>query len=210
MALLLGEPGRMIHTMYFDGNQKTWAHRDSHYIDAQETGRMIGVWIAAEDIHPGAGPFYVYARSHRTPTPPELELDRIDPNGPGVQAADGGVRRRLRAAAGAPELKQGDMILWSSLTIHGSLATTQPTGRGARSPRTTSRPRRLISGVARRRAASGRSWSMESRSPCTAIVRAARCRPVCAGPSGCWRARRRHLPRHEGGQGRNGRPRPRA
>ena len=85
---------------------------------------MIGVWIAAEDIHPGAGPFYVYARSHRTPTPPDLELDQIDPNGPEY-------KRRMAAFAGgsalrlvAPELAQGDMILWSSLTIHGSLATT--------------------------------------------------------------------------------------
>lgn len=126
MALLLGEPGRIVHTMYFDGNQKTWAHRDSHYIDAQETGRMIGVWVAAEDIHPGAGPFYVYAGSHRTPTPPDLELDRIDPNGPEY-------KRRMAEFAGgsalrlvAPELRQGDVILWSSLTIHGSLATTQP------------------------------------------------------------------------------------
>ena len=75
MATLLGEPGRMIHTMYFDGNQKTWAHRDSHYIDSEETGRMISVWIAAEDIDPGAGRFYVYARSHVTPTPPDLKLD---------------------------------------------------------------------------------------------------------------------------------------
>jgi phytanoyl-CoA hydroxylase len=126
MSLLLGEPGRMIHTMYFDGNQKTWAHRDSHYIDARETGRMIGVWIAAEDIHPGAGPFYVYARSHRTPTPAGLDLDRIDPNGPEYKQrmeafADGSALRLV-----APELAQGDMILWSSLTIHGSLATTQP------------------------------------------------------------------------------------
>ena len=42
MSILLGEPGRMIHTRQIDGNQKTWAHRDSHYIEAEETGRMIG------------------------------------------------------------------------------------------------------------------------------------------------------------------------
>jgi phytanoyl-CoA hydroxylase len=130
--LLLGERGRMIHTMYFDGNQKTWAHRDSHYIDAAETGRMIGAWVAAEDIHPGAGPFYVYAGSHRTPTPPDLALDELDPNGPEY-------KRRMAGFAGgsglrlvAPELRRGDVILWSSLTIHGSLATTRP-GKSRRS-----------------------------------------------------------------------------
>jgi phytanoyl-CoA hydroxylase len=126
MGILLGEPGRMIHTMYFDGNQKTWAHRDSHYIDSEETGRMIGVWVAAEDIDPGAGRFYVYAHSHVTPTPPDLELDELDPNGPDY-------KRRMEEFAGgsalrlvAPALRQGDMVLWSSLAIHGSLETTRP------------------------------------------------------------------------------------
>ncbi len=126
VALPLGEPGRIIHTMYFDGNQETWAHRDSHYIDAEQVGRMIGVWIAAEDIHPGAGRFYVYARSHRAPTPPELALDRIDPNGQDYKRrmAEFADNSSLRLVA--PELRQGDAILWSSLTIHGSLATTAP------------------------------------------------------------------------------------
>ena len=39
ISILFGEPGRMVHTMYFDGNQTTWAHRDGHYI-----------WIHAEGI----------------------------------------------------------------------------------------------------------------------------------------------------------------
>ena len=192
MALLLGETGRMIHTMYFDGNQKTWAHRDSHYIDAQETGRMIGVWIAAEDIHPGAGPFYVYARSHRTPTPPDLELDRIDPNGPEY-------KRRMATFAGgsalrlvAPELKQGDMILWSSLTIHGSLATTQP-DRSRRSFTAHYIPASQTYLWGRKAEGSNREFDGQRRPGhlSTATVRAARSGPVCAGPSGCWRQRRR-------------------
>ena len=86
---------------------------------------MIGVWIAAEDIDPGAGRFYVYARSHITPTPPDLRLDELDPNGPEY-------KRRMQEFAGgsslrlvAPALRAGDMILWSSLTIHGSLATAR-------------------------------------------------------------------------------------
>ncbi|HET6518540.1 MAG TPA: phytanoyl-CoA dioxygenase family protein [Geminicoccaceae bacterium] len=126
MNLILGEQGRIVHTMYFDGNQETWAHRDSHYIDAEQTGRMIGVWIAAEDIHPGAGRFYVYARSHRTPTPPELALDQIDPNGREYKRRMAEFARASSLRLVAPELRQGDAILWSSLTIHGSLAATSP------------------------------------------------------------------------------------
>jgi phytanoyl-CoA hydroxylase len=126
VTLLLGESGRIVHTMYFDGNQETWAHRDSHYIDAEQTGRMIGVWIAAEDIHPGAGRFYLYARSHRTPTPPELAFDRIDPNGQDYKRRMAEFANSSSLRLVAPELRQGDAILWSSLTIHGSLTTTAP------------------------------------------------------------------------------------
>ena len=157
---LLGEAGPMIHTMYFDGNQKTWAHRDSHYIDAEETGRMIGVGSSAEDIDPGAGRFYVYARSHVTMTPAGLKLDEIDPNGPEY-------KRRMEQFAGgsdlrlvAPELRQGDMVPWSSLTIHGSSRPRVPTARGAPSPLTTFPARRPISGAGAPAVASRRSWSV--------------------------------------------------
>ncbi|WP_431857672.1 phytanoyl-CoA dioxygenase family protein [Azospirillum sp.] len=126
MAALLGEEGRMVHTMFFDGNQQTWAHRDSHYIDSERVGSMIGVWVAAEDIDPGAGRFFVYAGSHRVATPPELGLDRIDPNSRAYKDAMADWAKRSGCELVAPELKRGDMILWSSLTVHGSLPTTEP------------------------------------------------------------------------------------
>lgn len=129
---LFGEQGRVVHTMFFDGNQETWAHRDSHYIDSTDIGTMVGVWVAAEDIHPGAGRFYVYRGSHRVGSPAELGLDRIDPNGEGYKRSlkawiEGSGLERV-----APELRCGDAILWSSLTVHGSLATTEP-GRSRKS-----------------------------------------------------------------------------
>jgi phytanoyl-CoA hydroxylase len=126
VAALLGEPGRCIHTMFFDGNQNTWAHRDSHYIDSQEIGAMVGVWVAAEDIHSGAGRFYVYRGSHRVPTPPELGIDSLDPNKlPYRQTmakwlAESGLEQVV------PELNRGDAVLWNALTIHGALPTTDP------------------------------------------------------------------------------------
>lgn len=127
VAQILGERGRIIHTMFFDGNQQTWAHRDSHYIDSETVGAMIGAWVAAEDIHPGAGRFYVYAGSHRIETPADLALDAVDPNSVEYK----GAMQRWCEESGlervAPELRCGDVILWSSLTIHGSLATTEPT-----------------------------------------------------------------------------------
>lgn len=126
MAEIFGEPGRCIHTMFFDGNQTTWAHRDSHYIDSEQTGTMAGLWVAAEDIHPGAGRFFVYRGSHRVPTPPELGLDGIDANSRAYKDAMSGWLARSGLEQVAPELRRGDALLWNALTIHGSLPTTAP------------------------------------------------------------------------------------
>ena len=122
IRILFGEPGRAIHTMYFDGNQTTWAHRDGHYIDSQQAGKMIGVWIAAEDIHPDAGRFFIVPRSHRMPVPGE----EGDPNSPAYKQTMAEFVRHGPLDCVAPVLQQGDMLIWTSLTIHGSLPTTDP------------------------------------------------------------------------------------
>ena len=119
MAALFGEPGRIVHTMYFDGNQTTWVHRDGDYFDSEHSGKMIGVWVAAEDIHPDAGRFFVVPTSHRVQIPGE----RHHPNGPGYKAAMADYVRNGPLDCVAPILKQGDVLLWNSLTIHGSLPT---------------------------------------------------------------------------------------
>lgn len=126
ITVLLGEPGRCIHTMFFDGNQRTWAHRDSHYIDSERTGTMLGLWVAAEDIHPGAGRFYVYAGSHRVATPSHLGLDGMDANSRLYKDVLAGWLERSGLPQVAPELRCGDALLWNSLTIHGSLPTEAP------------------------------------------------------------------------------------
>jgi phytanoyl-CoA hydroxylase len=120
VSTLFGEPGRVVHTMYFDGNQTTWAHRDGHYIDSQQAGKMIGVWIAAEDIHPEAGRFFILPRSHRTAVPGE----QGDPNSRAYKAKMADFVREGPLDCVAPLLRQGDMLIWTSLTIHGSLPTT--------------------------------------------------------------------------------------
>jgi phytanoyl-CoA hydroxylase len=119
VSILFGEPGRVVHTMYFDGNQTTWAHRDGHYIDSQQAGKMIGVWVAAEDIHPEAGRFFILPRSHRVPVPGEQD----DPNSQDYKAKMASFVRDGPLDCVAPLLKQGDMLLWTSMTIHGSLPT---------------------------------------------------------------------------------------
>lgn len=125
-ALLFGEPGKVVHTMYFDANQATWAHRDSHYIDSEKTGRMLGVWVAVDDIHPGAGRFYVHARTHRAETPLELGVDTVDPNSDEYKARIVRFLEQNGFPRVAPVLRRGDAVVFSGLTIHGSLATSVP------------------------------------------------------------------------------------
>ena len=122
---LIGEPGKIVQSMYFEGNPATWAHQDTYYLDAEEPGRMVGAWFAMEDIAPGAGRFYVYPESHKADMArnggntdiafhhddyKKATLDFIRQNGPECRA---------------PALRQGDVLFWSSRTLHGSLATTQ-------------------------------------------------------------------------------------
>jgi phytanoyl-CoA hydroxylase len=125
---LLGEGGTLVQSMYFDGNPATWAHQDTYYLDSTALGRMAAVWVAVEDIHPGAGRFYVYPRSHL------IDMKR---NGGDFDIAFNHDRykrlvldtiRTQHLECRAPALRKGDLFFWSARTIHGSLET-----RGARS-----------------------------------------------------------------------------
>lgn len=126
MQILFDEPGKIVQSMYFEGNPATWAHQDTYYLDAEKIGRMAAAWFAVEDIAPGAGRFFVYPKSH------EIDMER---NGGNFDIAFHHDRyKRLvidvihsqALACRAPALRQGDVLLWTGKTIHGSLVTTEP------------------------------------------------------------------------------------
>lgn len=120
---LFHEPGRLVQSMYFEGNPVTWAHQDTYYLDSDRLGGMTGAWIALEDIHHGAGRFYVYPGSHR--------IDMVR-NGGDFDIAFNHLRykqlvidviNRHGLECRVPALNKGDVLFWSSKTIHGSLET---------------------------------------------------------------------------------------
>lgn len=124
--ILFDEPGKLVQSMFFEGNPVTWAHQDTYYLDAEKMGRMAAAWFAVEDIAPGAGRFFVY---------PESQTIDMEKNGGSLDIAFHHQRykelvidviRRHRLQCSAPALRKGDVLLWSSKTIHGSLATTEP------------------------------------------------------------------------------------
>jgi phytanoyl-CoA hydroxylase len=125
-AALLGEPGTLVRSMYFEGNPSSWAHQDTYDLDAERIGGMTAAWLALEDIAPGAGRFYVYPKSHLVDMKmngadfdPAFHRDRYK-----KLVID--VIRRNGLKCKAPALRQGDALFWSSRTMHGSLETTQP------------------------------------------------------------------------------------
>lgn len=123
---LLGEQGKIVQTMFFEGNPSTWPHQDTYYLDSEKIGEMVGAWIALEDIHPGAGRFYVYPESHK------IDLEK---NGGNFDIAFNHDRykklvidviKNFNLECRAPALKKGDVFFWSSKTMHGSLMTGEP------------------------------------------------------------------------------------
>jgi phytanoyl-CoA hydroxylase len=126
LRTLMGEPGKAVQSMYFEGNPITWAHQDCYYLDAEKDGDMIGMWLALEDIHPGGGRFYIYPTSHK--------ID-IRKNGGDFDIAFHHDRYKTLVKkiikdfdlkCVAPALKKGDVLFWGSKTIHGSLASFEP------------------------------------------------------------------------------------
>ncbi|HWJ35300.1 MAG TPA: phytanoyl-CoA dioxygenase family protein [Steroidobacteraceae bacterium] len=126
VKIILGEPGQLVQSMYFEGNPNTWPHQDTYYLDSEKLGSMVAVWVAIEDIQPGAGRFYIYPGSHK--------IDMMKNGGKFDVAFNHDRYKKLMVsvledsgiAVHAPALRRGDVLFWNSKTIHGSLPTTQP------------------------------------------------------------------------------------
>jgi phytanoyl-CoA hydroxylase len=121
-----GEDVKLVQSMYFEGNSETWPHQDTYYLDSEKIGTMAGCWYALEDIDAGAGRFFVVPGSHK--------IDMVK-NGKDfdVEFNHGRYKELVRKILAesnlefrAPFLAKGDVLLWNSKTIHGSLRTTHP------------------------------------------------------------------------------------
>ncbi len=121
---LHGESPKFVQSMYFEGNPATWAHQDTYYLDAQDLRSMVGSWIAVEDIDEGAGRFYVYPKSHLVDMFRNSGKFDVAFNHQRYKDLVLDVIRENDLRCVAPSLQAGDVLFWSSKTIHGSLETT--------------------------------------------------------------------------------------
>jgi phytanoyl-CoA hydroxylase len=123
---LLGEPPKIVQSMYFEGNSATWEHQDSYYLDSERVGEMAAAWIAMEEIAPRSGRFFICPGSHKI---------RLDEHGLANNIAEHHEVyissvvekiRNLKLSIRAPVLEKGDVLFWNALTIHGSLDSQDP------------------------------------------------------------------------------------
>jgi phytanoyl-CoA hydroxylase len=119
-------PGKLVQSMYFEGNPATWPHQDTYYLDAEQIGKMTAAWIAVEDIAPGAGRFFIYPKSHLLDLPKNGGDQDVAFNHTRYKQYVLEVIDRHGLECRAPALGEGDVLLWASRTIHGSLQTTEP------------------------------------------------------------------------------------
>lgn len=113
----------LMQTMLFDANTETQPHQDWWYLDTVPNGHLVGAWIALEDIHEKAGRFYVLPKSNQNP-----DFHSDNPNLSHSEWIER-IKKHVEAhkdRISAPALQKGDVLFWSSKTIHGALPTIDP------------------------------------------------------------------------------------
>ncbi len=112
----------LMQSMLFDKNAATPAHQDWLYLDSVPNGQLAATWIALEDIAEAAGRFYLMSGTHEVALHQDLRRLRHDEWLALMAEYCAANPQRLAA----PAMRRGDMIVWNSRTIHGSLPTRDP------------------------------------------------------------------------------------
>ena len=120
-SLILSDDPKIVQSMYFEGNSATPEHQDSYYLDSEKNGEMVAAWIALEKITAKAGRFFICPKSHK------IKLDDLNLHNNISKNHKIYIQSLVKKIKDeslpirAPILNQGDVLFWNSLTIHGSL-----------------------------------------------------------------------------------------
>ena len=117
----------IVQSMYFEGNSVTGEHQDSYYLDDEIVGNMVAGWVALENIKANAGRFFVCAKSHLNDfSEMNIENNIADSHDIFIENVNKQIKDK-KYKIYAPKLDCGDVLLWNSLTIHGSLDSESKT-----------------------------------------------------------------------------------
>ena len=136
MAMLAAAYGRQpfaFQTLNFQRGTQQAVHSDTVHFHSEPERFMCGVWIALEDIAPGAGPLEYVDASHKLPV---LTMQDAGVNRPAPEPQDY-TRHYLPALNGrlatsqlphATVLpKKGQAVVWAANLAHGGAPITDPT-----------------------------------------------------------------------------------
>ena len=121
ISSIINDKPMIVQSMFFEGNSVTGEHQDSYYLDDEIVGKMVAGWVALENIEANAGRFFVCAKSHLDDiSEMSMENNVADNHDAFIEKVNKQIKDK-KYIIYAPKLDCGDVLLWNSLTIHGSL-----------------------------------------------------------------------------------------
>lgn len=136
LALAYGRAPFPFQSLNFMRGSQQDTHADALHFHAEPALFMCGVWLALEDVKPGAGPLRYYPGSHRLPVLTMQEAGAVmgaaphrvtsanynDTYGPAMLArlAQGGFEARHAL------LKKGQIAVWAANLAHGGSPILDP------------------------------------------------------------------------------------
>ena len=129
-SLILGQPAEPRYTINFSYGSEQDLHQDTAVFHLYPRNYLIGAWLACEDVTADCGPLVFYPGSHRLPLFEELT------NYPqtNLKTCSAETTKRydawLESQAERFErkhfiAKQGDVLLWHGMLIHGGSPITR-------------------------------------------------------------------------------------
>jgi len=126
MKTLEPQYGTFVHWLnhFFDRSTGSIDHIDHWYLDTDPPGKLIGAWIALEDIHPDAGPFRFFPRSHRMPEVQGLwELDHVAFVKHCTALCD---RLEAQGLGKLAIIRKGTVVFFHPFLLHGAVEQKDP------------------------------------------------------------------------------------
>ena len=126
-----GRKGFPFQTLNFKYGSQQSLHTDAIHFHSAPERFMCGVWLALEDVQPGAGPLVYHPGSHRLPVMSmrDAGVNRPDPTPQDYETHFVPRFAERIAAAGLPQheavIRKGQALIWAANLAHGGSAITE-------------------------------------------------------------------------------------
>ena len=124
LSILYGRRPIPFQTLNFPVGTQQHFHSDAVHFSSVPERFMCGVWVALEDIHPGAGPLEYYPGTHAWPICSYEQIGRhYDHGDPASQETYHDAWADMVRAAGVEKqlfmARKGDALIWCANLLHG-------------------------------------------------------------------------------------------